>query len=91
MFKLELKISGRVQGVNFRSFVRSHAQALGLVGFVKNNSDQSVSVLVQGESAVLNNLKHLCSTGPRWAQICAIEEKWTPLNTFTYTDFKIIR
>ena len=47
---------GRVQGVGFRFFVQSNAQGLGITGWVKNMSDGSVTMELQGESTVIAEL-----------------------------------
>lgn len=48
----ELHITGRVQGVGFRPFVRRLAEAHGLAGWVCNRAG-AVAVLVQGEPAAV--------------------------------------
>ena len=46
-------VSGRVQGVGFRFFVRAKASAYGLDGFVRNLPDGRVEVVAAGERPVL--------------------------------------
>ena len=41
---------GRVQGVGFRFFVQQTAKEMGLVGWVKNMPDGTVTMEVQGTS-----------------------------------------
>ncbi|MBO4779066.1 MAG: acylphosphatase [Selenomonadaceae bacterium] len=47
---------GRVQGVGFRVFVRNSAKTLGVTGWVKNMSDGSVTMELQGAATILENL-----------------------------------
>ena len=47
---------GRVQGVGFRMFVRAEATKLGITGWVKNMSDGSVTMELQGAPIVLDDL-----------------------------------
>lgn len=61
MKEIECRITGRVQLVMFRDFVKRKARSLGLVGEVKNLSDGSVYTIAQGEEkkllAVIEHLK----------------------------------
>ena len=41
-------LKGRVQGVGFRWFVKSAADEVGLVGYVKNKIDGSVETVAEG-------------------------------------------
>lgn len=49
MEEIEATIKGRVQLVMYRDFVQRKARMLGLVGFVRNNDDGTVSVVAQGD------------------------------------------
>ncbi len=69
-----LTISGRVHGVGFRAWVASRAAALGLSGWVRNRRDGSVEVLVDGDTAAVEELVRACRRGPRLAEVTAIEE-----------------
>ena len=42
-------VSGRVQGVGYRWFVRRTAEAAGLVGFARNLPDGRVEVALEGD------------------------------------------
>ena len=47
---------GRVQGVCFRAFVRTEAKSLGVTGWVKNMRDGSVTMELQGELLIIEQL-----------------------------------
>ena len=47
---------GRVQGVCFRAFVRMEAKNLNVTGWVKNMSDGSVTMELQGEPQIIEQL-----------------------------------
>lgn len=51
--RLSLRFVGEVQGVGFRWTARRVAQQLGLSGWVRNESDGSVCMELQGQSADL--------------------------------------
>ena len=47
---------GRVQGVGFRYTAKNMAQSLGLVGWVQNEWDGTVTMEVQGRENLINKL-----------------------------------
>ena len=51
-----IRVEGRVQGVGFRHWTRSEAEALGLAGWVRNEADGSVLVLAAGPEARVDEL-----------------------------------
>ncbi len=75
--KKHIRISGRVQGVGFRHFVRQNAQHLGIKGWVKNLSDGDVeAVLIGNKDNVMEMLEKL-KQGPRMARVddLSVDEK----------------
>ncbi len=87
MIRKRLKIWGIVQGVGFRYQSFSLAQTMHLVGWVKNNSDGSVSIEVQGQKQRVNNFIECLYTKIRFAKIDRIEEIKIELQS--ETSFKI--
>lgn len=71
-----IKIYGRVQGVFFRDSARRRAEKLGLVGFVKNESDGGVMILAEGGEENLKRLVDWCYNGPMLARVDRVEVKW---------------
>lgn len=63
MNKIQLRISGRVQGVAFRYYTRQKALELGLTGYVMNLPDGSVKVFVAGESEAVRKMVKWCHSG----------------------------
>ncbi len=49
--RLTAWVTGHVQGVGFRWWVRSNARELGLVGFAENLADGRVKVVAEGDEA----------------------------------------
>ena len=89
MKRMTLIIFGDVQGVNFRSFVYTHARKLGLVGWVRNNADGAVGVLAEGEEQELHELKRLCEHGPSDARVERVEEIWEVVGALSYKSFNM--
>lgn len=69
MSRLHVRISGIVQGVGFRWFVRERARRLGLAGWVKNLPDGSVEVAAEGEQGQLDLLRGELTKGPAGARV----------------------
>ncbi|MGE0159544.1 MAG: acylphosphatase [Gemmatimonadales bacterium] len=67
------RVVGRVQGVGFREWTRRTADAMGLVGSVRNRPDGSVEVQVSGPDDALARLEKLLETGPPAAQVERVE------------------
>jgi hydrogenase maturation protein HypF len=63
MTRTRLRVTGTVQGVGFRPFVYRHAVALGLHGFVLNDS-RGVLIDVEGEPARIAELARLLVAEP---------------------------
>ncbi len=62
-----------VQGVGYRAFVWRQAQDLGLDGWVRNNPDGSVELLVAADAWGHAHLERRLREGPRWARVEAVE------------------
>ena len=71
---LRVRISGRVQGVGFRWFVREEARRLGLSGWVMNLPDGEVEVAAGGEAASLVRLRRALEVGPSGARVDRVED-----------------
>jgi len=66
---ISIRVSGKVQGVFFRAFTKEKADELGVVGFVRNESNGDVYIEAEGESALLEALVGWCRQGPRLALV----------------------
>lgn len=67
-------VRGRVQGVGFRWFVEREAAAIGLVGWVRNNEDNTVELVAAGEPEQLETLKARLHQGPRASRVDRVDE-----------------
>jgi acylphosphatase len=68
-----LRIHGRVQGVFYRGWSMKTARTLGVRGWVRNRSDGSVEMLVQGEEELVQQMIARCREGPPAARVDRVE------------------
>lgn len=91
--RIECSIKGRVQGVMFRDFAQRNARKRGLVGWVKNEPDGSVSLVAEGGEATLKEYVELLWKGPlisRFvARVDAVDVSWRD-EEGSFTDFLIL-
>jgi len=74
---LSITVYGLVQGVLLRDFVRQHAIALDLRGYVRNlPQGRSVEIRAEGRRERLEKLMEHVKVGPRRAKIERIEANW---------------
>lgn len=76
MQQVHLLISGKVQGVWYRVFVKENARELGLTGWVRNTDEGAVESVVQGEKAAIEQLIAHCRQGPKLAEVKDIDIVW---------------
>ena len=89
MIRIHCLISGRVQGISFRSFTVKIAERLGLTGWVKNLPDGRVESMVEGEEKNVEKFLRLLNKGPILSRVNEVKierEKYTG----DFSDFKII-
>ncbi len=92
MNTVHLMISGLVQGVGFRHFVRSKARELGLVGWVSNTENGMVEVIAEGEKEKIKKIILLCRKGPMLSEVKDISVQWQespPASGGEFSSFEI--
>jgi acylphosphatase len=76
--RLQVLISGRVQGVFYRAYTRDQARARGLTGWVRNLPDGRVAAVFEGDREQLKAMLAWCRQGPPYAHVDEILEDWQP-------------
>lgn len=69
-------VSGRVQGVFFRSETRYEAQKRDVKGWVRNLRDGRVEAVFEGEQEAVKELVEFCKRGPHGAKVRHVEMMW---------------
>ncbi len=89
MKTLKIFISGTVQGIFFRQFIKEKADELGLKGFARNLDDGRVEVIVEGKDENVNEMLGACKQGPAQSDIKNTESE--EIKHQGFDGFKILR
>lgn len=86
--ELHAIVSGNVQGVGYRDFVRAAAEELDVKGWVRNREDGSVEVLAQGYPDALKELQSRLVEGSILARVDAVASDVRTMRV-AYDDFSV--
>lgn len=89
MRAVNIRITGKVQGVSFRKSAKQAADEWGLTGLARNETDGSVHIEVEGEEDQIEKFVKWCREGPEHAQVEEVKVTRQPLNDFD--GFKVER
>jgi acylphosphatase len=87
MDRLAARVSGRVQGVGFRYWVRRRADALGLTGTATNLPDGDVEIVAEGSREACEQLLAALRSDEAPGFVGRVTETWTEA-TGQYRDFR---
>jgi len=86
---LRLYITGTVQGIFFRQFIKENADQNGVKGYIRNLEDGRVEIFLEGDMEKVAKMELICKKGPQHAHIRSVEEK--PESYQSFKEFSIIR
>ena len=89
MRTIKIFISGTVQGVFFRTFLKEKADELGLKGFARNLDDGRVEVVVEGRDENVNEMVRLCKQGPAHSDVKNVESE--EIKHQGFEEFRVLR
>jgi acylphosphatase len=69
-------VSGRVQGVFFRSETQDEASRRNVSGWVRNTADGRVEAVFEGEKEDVEKLIDFCRKGPPGARVTKVDVRW---------------
>lgn len=69
MIRVEVVVTGRVQGVFYRATAVEVAADLGLAGWVRNRDDGTVELVAEGPEPAVAKLLAWCREGPPGARV----------------------
>lgn len=90
MATMEIRITGRVQGVGFRYFTLKAAQEWRIKGWVKNLPDGSVLLRAVGDDSAMAQFRLRLRQGPRFGRVDLLEETLLSPDESCFPDFKVI-
>ena len=88
MKSVDVRISGAVQGVYYRASARREGSLRGLRGWVRNESDGSVGLHLQGDVAAVDAMLDWCRVGPPAARVSRLTVADAPADE-TLHDFEV--
>ncbi len=81
-------VSGRVQGVFFRSETRREANRRNVVGWIRNNPDGRVEAVFEGAKKDVEKVIDFCRRGSPAARVTDVDVQWEDY-TGEFKDFRI--
>ena len=69
---VRVTVTGRVQGVGYRAWVRDEAARHGLAGWVRNDPEGTVTALLAGRRAMVDCMLEAMLRGPRHAVVASL-------------------
>lgn len=69
-------VSGRVQGIFFRSNTAEKAKELGITGWVRNLDNNRVEAVFEGEEDKIKEIIEWVKKGPTFARVNGVEILW---------------
>lgn len=85
---VRLYISGTVQGIFFRQFIKENAERNNIRGFVRNLEDGRVEAFIEGDNESVDKMIELCQKGPKHSKIDKVEIKEEKFQDFK--EFKVL-
>ena len=77
--RYQIKVFGRVQGVGYRYFCCSSVESLNITGWVRNVSDGTVELQIQGSENELNKLVSRLEKGPAFSRVDQVDKVRIPI------------
>jgi acylphosphatase len=89
MKHINIRITGKVQGVSFRATTKAVADQMGVRGIVRNEKDGSLYIEAEGDDLLLEVFLEWCHEGSDRAKIENVEV--VPGELKNYQNFEILK
>ena len=90
MKRAHIFVSGIVQGINFRRFIKENADSLNINGVVRNLTDSRVEAIFEGKEDKIEKMIDICKKGSLFSRIeniKVVKEKYKG----EFSSFEILR
>ncbi len=88
MVRVRLTVSGRVQGVYYRSYAEDEARRLGVTGYVLNRRDGRVEMVIEGDERDAQAMIAWSRQGSPLSRVEDVEVAWEAY-TGEFSDFGV--
>jgi acylphosphatase len=89
MKHIDIKITGKVQGVFFRASTKAVADQMGVKGMVKNEKDGTVYIEAEANAVILEMFLDWCKEGPEKAKVEHVAVEDGELKN--YRNFEVVK
>jgi acylphosphatase len=89
MKHIDIRITGKVQGVSFRATTKAVADQMGVRGIVRNEKDGSLYIEAEGDDLLLEVFLEWCHEGSDRSKIENVEV--VPGELKNYQNFEILK
>jgi acylphosphatase len=89
MKHIDIRITGKVQGVSFRATTKAVADQMGVRGIVRNEKDGSVFIEAEGDDLLLEVFLEWCHEGSDRSKIENVEV--VPGELKNYQNFEVLK
>ncbi|MEE1946875.1 acylphosphatase [Pedobacter sp. KR3-3] len=89
MKHINIKVTGKVQGVFFRASTKAVADQMGVKGLVKNQKDGSVYIEAEASETILDLFLDWCKEGPEKSVVENVEVADGEIKN--YRNFEVIK
>ena len=85
---IRLHLTGSIQSMFFRNFIKEHADKNEVCGFLRNLEDGRVEIFLEGDNTNVEKMIEICKKGPQYAKIRQVDQKEEKYQEFK--EFKIM-
>jgi acylphosphatase len=89
MKHINIKVTGKVQGVFFRASTKAVADQMGVKGLVKNEKDGSVYIEAEADATTLEMFLEWCNEGPDKSKVESVEVEDGEFKN--YRNFEVVK